>query len=438
MTIGGKKLPMLMKPEPQAASAPAQFPLSAFEFVALMAILMALTSLSVDIMLPALPQIGGTLGVADGNGRQLVVSIYLGGFALGQSAFGPLSDRFGRKPMLLMGLALYAGATLLAASSSSFAGLLAARVLQGMGAASPRVMSLAIVRDRYEGREMSRVMSFVTMVFIVIPILAPGVGQGILLVSGWRFIFVFLLGVAICAGLWVTLRLPETRAPEDRLPLSAAAFWHAVKLASTTRQTIGYVVAMGFVFGLLISYVMSSEQIFVEVYGLGELFPIAFGSIAAFMIAASLLNASAVRRYGMRGISHSALIMALAVCAGMALLGFPEKPPLLLFCAFMGAVFFCFGLSMPNFNALAMEPMAHIAGTASSVAGFYTTAAGAVFGTLIGQSFDGGVRPLCVGISLLFLATFAVVLVTERFQLMQAKTAVSPHIPEQEENSAGR
>ena len=429
---------MLLKPEQQAVPQTAQFPLSAFEFVALMAALMALTALSVDVMLPALPQIGNSLGVANGNDRQLVVSIYLGGFAMGQFIFGPFSDRFGRKPPLLSGLALYICGTLLAASSSSFAGLLAARVLQGMGAASPRVISLAIVRDRFEGREMSRVMSFVTMVFIVVPILAPGVGEGILQVSGWRSIFVFLLAVALGSALWVTLRLPETRRAEDRLPLSAGAIWHAVKLVTVTRQTIGYVIAMGFVFGLLISYVMSSEQIFVEVYGLGAQFPIAFGSIAAFMIAASLLNAWAVRKMGMRGISHRALLGALAACAVMALLGYPEKPPLLVFCAFMAAVFFCFGVMMPNFNALAMEPMAHVAGTASSVAGFYSTAAGAILGTLIGRSFEGGVRPLCIGITLLFIATLGAVLVTERFKLMQAKTAVSPHLAEQEENPADR
>ncbi len=427
---------MLLKPERRAGPGAAQFPLSALEFVALMAALMALTALTVDVMLPALPQIGRSLGVANGNDRQLVVSIYLGGFALGQFIFGPLSDRFGRKPPLLFGLALYICGTLLAAASASFAGLLAARALQGMGAAAPRVISLAIVRDRFEGREMSRVMSFVTMVFIVVPILAPGVGEGILQVSGWRSIFVFLLAVALGAALWATLRLPETRHAGDRLPLSARAIWHAVRLVTLTRQTIGYVIAMGFVFGLLISYVMSSEQIFVEVYGLGAQFPIAFGSIAAFMIAASLLNAWAVRRMGMRGISHRALFGALAACAIMALLGYPEKPPLLLFCGFMAAVFFCFGVMMPNFNALAMEPMAHVAGTASSVAGFYSTAAGAILGTLIGRSFEGGVRPLCIGITLLFIATLGVVLVTERFKLMQAKTAVSPHLVEQEENAA--
>jgi DHA1 family bicyclomycin/chloramphenicol resistance-like MFS transporter len=429
---------MLLKPEQRAAPQTAQFPLSAFEFVALMALLMALTALTVDVMLPALPQIGRSLGVANGNDRQLVVSIYLGGFALGQLIFGPASDRFGRKPPLLVGLALYTCGTLLAVASSSFPGLLAARVLQGMGAASPRVIALAIVRDRFEGREMSRVMSFITMVFIVVPMLAPGVGEGILLFSGWRSIFALLLMVALGSAVWVTLRLPETRHAEDRLPLSASALWRAIKLVTVTRQTIGYVIAMGFIFGLLISYVMSSEQIFVEVYGLGARFPIAFGSISAFMIAASVLNASAVRKLGMRGISHRALFLALAACAIMALAGFPEKPPLLLFGAFMAVVFFSFGVMMPNFNALAMEPMAHIAGTASSVAGFYSTAAGAILGTLIGRSFEGGVRPLCVGITLLFLATLLVVLVTERFKLMQHRTAISPHLAEQEDNAADR
>ncbi len=429
---------MLVKPEQRAAPPAAQFPLSAIEFVALMAILMALTALSVDVMLPALPQIGRQLGVANGNDRQLVVSIYLGGFAMGQFLFGPLSDRFGRKPPLLCGLVLYTCGTLLAVASSSFAGLLAARVLQGMGAASPRVISLAIVRDRFEGREMSRVMSFITMIFIVVPMLGPGVGEGILLFSGWRSIFALLLMVALGAAVWVTLRLPETRNAEDRLPLSASAIWHAIKLVTLTRQTIGYVIAMGFIFGLLISYVMSSEQIFVEVYGLGARFPIAFGSISAFMIAASLLNASCVRKLGMRGLSHRALLGALAACAIMALAGYPEKPPLLLFGGFMAAVFFCFGVMMPNFNALAMEPMAHLAGTASSVAGFYSTAAGAILGTLIGRSFEGGVRPLCIGITLLFLATLVAVLVTERFKLMQHRTAVPVHLTGQEESAVDR
>jgi DHA1 family bicyclomycin/chloramphenicol resistance-like MFS transporter len=407
---------MLVKPEDRAAMHAAQFPLTAVEFVALMALLMALTALAVDVMLPALPQIGRALGVTNGNDRQLIISVYLGGFAVGQFLCGPASDRFGRRPPLLIGLALYVCGTLFAAASTSFGSLLAARAIQGFGASAPRVLAVAIVRDRFQGREMSRVMSFIMMVFIVVPVMAPGLGEGILQFSSWRSIFFLLLFTAIVCICWAGFRLPETRLQQDRLPLSAGSIWRAAKLVALTRQTAGYVIAMGFVFGLLISYIMSAEQIFVEVYGLGARFPLAFGAISAFLITASLLNASAVRKLGMRVISHRALAGALVACAIMALAGYPEKPPLLLFCAFMACVFFSFGLIMPNFNALAMEPMAQIAGTASSIAGFYSTGAAAILGSVIGRSFDGGVRPLCIGITILFAAAFLTVLITERFR----------------------
>jgi MFS transporter, DHA1 family, multidrug resistance protein len=417
------------KSAPRAETQASRFPLSAAEFIGLIALLMAVAALSMDVMLPALPQIGRALGVLNGNDTQLVLGAYLGGFSIGQFFSGPLSDRFGRKPPLLFGLALYIFGTLCAIASGSFGGLLAARVLQGLGAAFPRVLAVAIVRDCFEGREMSRIMSFVMMVFIVVPVLAPALGEGILLVLPWRAIFVFLLVVAGVSAAWTRLRLPETRPESAQLPLSANAIWQAVKLVASTRQTIGYVVAMGFIFSVLVSYIISAEQIFVDVYGLGTMFPIAFGSIAAFMIAAAVLNASTVRRAGMRGLSHRALFVALAACAIMALAGYPEKPPLLLFCGFMAVLCFSFGIMMPNFNALAMEPMAHIAGTASSIAGFYSTGASVVFGTFIGRSFDGGVRPLCIGITILFVAGFAAVLITERFKLMQHKPYSSVSLP---------
>ncbi len=407
----------------------AEFPLSPGEFVALIALLMALTALSVDIMLPALPAIGQALGVGNANDRQLVLTFYLLGFAGGQLIFGPLSDRFGRRPPIFFGLVLYLCATISAVASGSFTGLLVSRAFQGLGAAAPRVIAMAIVRDRFEGREMARTMSFITMVFVIVPILAPAIGEGILQFTDWRSIFYLLLIVAIASMIWMSIRLPETQAEQDRLPLSATMVWHAFKLVATTRQTLGYIIAMGFVFGLLFSYIISAEQVFVDTYGLGPVFPIVFASISCFMIAASVLNAAIVRRAGMRGLSHRALILAVAACAAMALMGYPEKPPLLLFAGFMATVFFCFGLIMPNFNALAMEPMGHIAGTASSIAGFYSTAAAAILGTLIGHSFDGTVRPLCIGITLLFLATLTVVLFTEKSQLFRHKPAVAAKIP---------
>ncbi len=419
---------MLVKSQ-RAASRTAQFPLSFLEFVSLIALLMALTALSIDVMLPALPQIGNSLGVGDENDRQLVISVYFIGFAAGQLLFGPLSDHYGRRQPLLAGLALYIAGTVIAVSSDSFAGLLIARVCQGFGAASPRVIALAIVRDRFGGREMARVMSFVMMVFIVVPILAPGVGEIILELSGWRIIFYFLLLVAVSSMVWAWFRLPETRREEDRLPFSVASLWRATKLVATTRQTAGYTIGMGFVFGLLLSYIVSAQQIFVDVYGLGSRFPVAFGVISFFLVAASGLNALFVRKIGMRVVSHLAIFAGLAVCGLMALAGFPEKPPLLVFGLYMGIVFFCFGVIMPNFSALSMEPMSHIAGTASSLAGFYSTVAGAGFGTAIGRAFDGTVRPLCIGIALLFLATLVTVLITERFKLMQHKPAPDVQLP---------
>ncbi len=282
---------MLVKSQERAAPQAAQFPLSFLEFVSLMALLMALTALSIDVMLPALPQIGAALGVSDENDRQLVISVYFVGFAAGQFLFGPISDHYGRRPPLLAGLALYIVGTVLALSSGSFAGLLFARVFQGFGAAAPRVIALAIVRDRFGGREMARVMSFVMMVFIVVPILAPGVGEIMLQLSGWRIIFDFLLAVAAISLVWAWFRLPETRHEEDRLPFSAASIWQATKLIATTRQTVGYMIGMGFVFGLLLSYIVSAQQIFVDIYGLGSRFPVAFGAIACFLVAASGLNA---------------------------------------------------------------------------------------------------------------------------------------------------
>jgi DHA1 family bicyclomycin/chloramphenicol resistance-like MFS transporter len=397
--------------------------------VSLIALLMALTALSIDVMLPALPQIGAALGVGDENDRQLVISVYFAGFAAGQLLFGPISDHYGRKKPLLFGLAIYLVGTALALTSASFTGLLVARVLQGCGAAAPRVIALAIVRDRFGGREMARVMSFVMMVFIVVPILAPEAGEIILELSGWRVIFYLLLFVAAASFAWAFLRLPETRREEDRLPFTPAAIWGATKLVVTTRQTFGYTIGMGFVFGLLIAYIISAQQIFVDVYGLGSRFPIAFGAIACFLVASSALNALFVRRIGMRGVSHRAILAGLAVCGIMALAGFPEKPPLFAFCAFIAAVFFCFGVIMPNFSALSMEPMSHIAGAASSLAGFYSTVAGAIFATLIGRAFNGTVAPLCIGVTLLFIATLLTALVTENFRLMQHKTAPVVEMP---------
>jgi DHA1 family bicyclomycin/chloramphenicol resistance-like MFS transporter len=260
------------------------------------------------------------------------------------------------------------------------------------------------------------VMSFVIMVFIIMPIIAPAIGQAVMEFTVWRGVFAVLLTVALVTLAWSALRLPETagHGAHPAVPLARAV--HAIVI---NRQTVGYAIGFGFFFGIMMSYIASAEQIFVDVYRLGSAFPLVFASVSSVMILASFLNSRLVIRYGMRRVSHAALLAFLGVCGAMALAGFPEHPPLILFCAFMMATFFCFGLLGPNFNALAMEPMGSIAGTASSFIGFYTTAAGALFGWLVGQSFDGTVRPLVIGFSALALACLAAVLLTERFRLFQ-------------------
>jgi MFS transporter, DHA1 family, multidrug resistance protein len=381
------------------------------EFIALTALMMALTALSIDIMLPALPAIGIALGVADPNNRQIVIISYVAGISVGQLACGRLSDRFGRKPVLMLGLAVFVLGSLIASLSSSFALLLGARTVQGLGGAAPRVLAVALVRHPYAGRQMARIMSFAMMVFIIIPVLAPSVGQGLLEVGSWRWSFDLLVIVGLIAAVWAGLRLPETRHEEDAVhPLSLGA---SLKLALETPQTSGYALAGGFMFGCLMAYVSSAEQVFVDVFKLGADFPIVFGGIASLMALAALTNANLVERLGMRRVSHTALTgyaIVSAALAGAAAFGVVTLP---LFAVLMAALFFQFGLIAPNFNALAMEPQGHNAGMASSIVGFTTMGVGALCGGLIGHLFDGSVLPLTLGFSALSLLTFAVVLCVE-------------------------
>jgi DHA1 family bicyclomycin/chloramphenicol resistance-like MFS transporter len=382
--------------------------LSPVEFIALIALMMALTAASIDLMLPALLAIGMSLGVADPNDRQNIIISYVIGFSLGQLGYGRLSDKYGRKPVLMFGLALFILGSLAASLASTFPMLLAARALQGLGAASPRVIAVAIVRDLYVGRRMARVMSFAMTVFIIIPILAPSVGQGLLAFGTWRWSFDALLLVGLITAAWAGLRLPETHQEEaGAKPLGLGA---ALKLALETPQTIGYALAAGFLFGCLMSYVSSAQQVFVDVFGLGRGFPLVFGAIASLMALASVTNANLVERLGMRRLSHTALSGFVVLAALLAAAAAADMASLPVFIAAMGGLFFLFGLVAPNFNALAMEPQGNNAGLASSIIGFVTTGAGAVCGGIVGHLFNGTVLPLTLGFLCLSLLAFAAVL----------------------------
>ncbi|MYZ48427.1 multidrug effflux MFS transporter [Propylenella binzhouense] len=396
------------------------------EFVVLIALMMAVTALGIDNVLPAFGPIGAWFGVTDENRLQFIVYSYMIGFAAMQLFYGPLADVIGRRPTLLWGFGIYALGCVLALLAPSFEFLLLARAVQGMGAAGGRIVSVTIVRDCYAGREMARVMSFTMMIFIVVPVFAPAIGSGFLVLGGWHAIFVGLIAFVIAIMAWYGLRMPETLRPEHRFPFSFARIVDAVRFAVTSRVTIGYTTAMGLMFGSLMGYIGSAQQIFAtDVYGLGAYFPIPFGAVAATMGIGSYLNSRLVRRVGTRRMSHAglcgfALSSAVLVAVSLAHDG---RPPLLLFCSILACNLFLFSLTVPNFNAMAMEPLGSIAGTASSFIGFYMTLLGAVLGLGLGQAFDGTVVPLAQGFLAFSLVALVIVLWTEEWRLFQPRQA---------------
>jgi DHA1 family bicyclomycin/chloramphenicol resistance-like MFS transporter len=373
------------------------------EFVIIISLMMSLTALSTDAMLPALPQIGSDLGVQNANDRQLVVSVLFLGLAFGQLFFGPLSDRVGRKPTVYAGYALYIAGALLSVLSVSFPMMLVGRLLQGLGISAPRAITLALVRDRYKGRAMARVMSFVSSIFIFVPMLAPTLGQTIMLFSGWRGIFGSFMLMAVITVSWFALRMPETLAPEHRAPFSLRHIIAATLEIVRNRTALGYTVSAGLVSGAFLGYLNSAQQIFQEQYALGERFPLVFGIISLSIGLASLLNTRLVMRFGMRILVRRSLfvIVGLSILAlGIALLP-GGQAPLWLFMAYIMVTFFSIGILFGNQNSLAMEPLGHLAGMGAAVVGSLSTLISMPLGTVIGQSYNSTVLPLVVGIALL-------------------------------------
>jgi len=389
------------------------------EFVVVIASIMALNPLAMDMMLPALPNIGAAFHIDVPNHLQLVLSTFLIGFGAGQFIMGPLSDRFGRRPVLLGGMTVYAVASVLAVAAPSFETLLLARALQGLGTSATRVIATSIVRDCYVGRRMASVMSLAMMVFIAVPVIAPSFGQAVLLVTEWRGIFVVLMLYGVLALVWSVLRLPETLPDSERRSIAPRDVLAAYRQTVTNRQTIGYATAAGSVMGSLFAYVFSAQQVFTGIYHLGHYFPLAFAAIAAGTAVAGFLNARLVGRLGMRVISHGALMLYAAVAGTMLLTESLDALPLALFMALSALMMFSFGMMVANFTALAMEPQGHIAGTASSLYGSITTIIGIVVGIIIGQSFDGTLRPFAIGFFLATLVAIAIVLVVEKGRLFQ-------------------
>ncbi len=391
------------------------------EFIAMMAMLMAINALAIDIMLPGLQQIGASLGVASENHRQYVISAYLMGFAVSQLFYGPISDRFGRRVPMFVGLVVYIGSALACVFVPTFTSLLLFRLLQGIGSAATRVITISIVRDVYGGRSMAEVMSLIMMVFMIVPVIAPGTGQTVMLFGNWHLIFIFMAAIASAVLVWVYLRLPETLDPADVRPFTLKSVLQGFRIVLTNRVALCYTLANSFIFGALFGFINSAQQIYVGIYDLGVWFPVAFSAVAVTMAVSSFLNSRLVGRFGMRRLSHGALLSFLAVNGFWLLLTIlgPNPTPFPIYLLLFALAMFQFGWIGSNFNSLAMEPLGHVAGTASSVLGFMSTAGGGVVGAVIGQAFNGTTLPLVAGFFVLSLIGLVFVLIAERGRLFQ-------------------
>ena len=389
------------------------------EFVVLVALIISLVALSIDAMLPALPEIAADLEFEQAKDAQFVISMLFVGMGFGQIIFGPLSDSIGRKPAINLGFIIFILGCLLSIFAQDFSDMMTGRFLQGLGAAGPRIVSIALVRDRYEGRIMARVMSFVMTIFILVPVIAPSIGQLIIAYSDWRSIFILFLVLTLIALTWFSIRQPETLPPGRRIGFSMHQILRDIKAICSIPVTLGYTITMGLIFGAFIGYLSSSQQIFQVQYGLGNQFPLYFGVLAASIGLASLLNAQMVMRFGMRRLSRIAVIIIALLSAPFLLLAlkFQGHPPLPMLMAYLLGVFFFMGILFGNLNALAMEPLGHIAGLGAAVVGSISTLLSVVLGIIVAGAYDGTIIPLVAGFALLSIVCLMTMRWTEKFSI---------------------
>ena len=383
------------------------------ETVAMLAGLMALNAFAIDAMIPALPDIGAHLGVAEDNRRQLIIVVYMLGFGFGQLLWGPLADRFGRKPVLALGIGLYVIFGLVCAAAPTFDLLVAGRMLQGAAAAATRVLVVAMVRDLFQGEAMARVMSLVFMVFMLVPVLAPSIGQAILLAGPWQAIFLVLSGYGVIMGLWSFFRLPETLHEEFRRSLKPGELYAAARCVLSERQSLGYTLSQTAIFTGLVAYISSIQQIVFDAFQRPEAIGWVFGAVAAPMALASWLNSRLVGRFGLRRVGHLGVAAFCLLALTHATIASIYGESLAEFVAIQGLVMASFAFTSSNLNTLAMEKMAPIAGMASSIQGVVGTVIAATGGFVIGQQFDGTQLPFLWGIAACGAIAATLVVLTE-------------------------
>lgn len=403
------------------ASSPGEshFPMGAREFVFLMAMLQALQALAIDSMLPALGVISHDLGVTDPNRRQLIVGIFLLGIGLGALFPGALADRFGRRPVLFGCLAFYILPMAACAVVTEFNTLITLRLVQAIGCSGLAVVPLAIIRDRFEGDRMARLQSLISVIFMTVPMIAPTLGQAILITAGWRWIFGFMALLGIIVAVWAWLRLPETMHPEYRQQIKPRVIAASMREVLTTRASIGYVLASALMMSSIWGFINSSQQLIAEHFGAGHTFPYVFGGMAMAMMAANLVNSRIVERFGTRRVSHTGLLIF--IVAGMLQVwrAFDPQETLWQFVPLMALNMGLIGFMGANFGAIALQPFARIAGAAASVQAFIRTMLAALVGAAIGQAFDGTARPLALALLTAGVLSLLLVLYSEQGKLFR-------------------
>ncbi|MFA9200546.1 MAG: multidrug effflux MFS transporter [Cypionkella sp.] len=392
--------------------------LSERKLVLMMAALMSLQALGIDSMLPALGMIAGDLG-ATGNQRQLVIGAYLLGSGIGALIPGVLADRYGRRPVLLTAIAIYAGMSLLCALVERFEVLIGLRLAQAFLTAGLSVLPAAIIRDRVGGDRMARMMSTIMMVFMIVPVVAPFLGQTVLLFAGWRWIFVLMAALAVLIGLWTWRDLPESLHAEDRQPIALAPIFRNMREAFIRRDTIGYVIGSSLVFGALFGFLNSAQQLVSETFAAGPYFPFIFGGAAAGMAVSNFFNSRIVERFGARRVSHTALLAFIAVALLQVLAASQEDEKLWQFLPLMATNMALLGFVGANFGAISMQPFQHIAGSASSAQAFARMVTSSLLGAAIGQAFDGTARPLAWALLICGLLSLSLVLFSEKGRLFR-------------------
>ena len=393
--------------------------MSRTEFIALIAMMFATIAFSIDSMLPALPQIGAELSPGNPNRAQMILTAFVLGMGGGTFVTGPLSDAFGRKRVIVAGSAIYIAAAAIAWSSTTLEVVLAARLLQGLGASGPRVVALAVVRDLYAGREMARMVSIAMMIFTIFPALAPLIGSGIIAVTGWRGIFLAFILFSLVSVLWMGMRLPETLPRERRRAFRAPLLWAAI-LEMLRHPTVRLsIVVQTFCLGSLFVMILMIQPVYDVIFGRSESFPVFFGVVALISGSASLLNAAIVVRVGMRRIVTWSLGFQIALAALMLLvgeIGLPTAAYFWVFVLWQTCVFFLAGTTMGNLNAIGMEPMGHIAGMAASIMGALSTIGSGLLSAPVGLLFDGTLRPLAGGIFVMSVIAFALMVQMGRIE----------------------